>query len=169
MLRKVALHDSGDLQGTRKVKVRRRIIAKTITVNFRGAYRTFDINIRNYKLVGVIGLSRIFQDQAMPVYRRFYGVGATGGNSEAFIEALSSELLQSTYATINVDAGAGEKIYYAQPVAVGKANITYNGIGGGFKTPITITVTDNVTGAEQDYYLYESVNENLGETILEIS
>jgi len=168
-LRKIALKDSPELEGARQVKVKRKIIPVTVNLNHRGAYRTFDVNISNYKVVGVMTMSRIFTDQPMPIYRRFFGVGAAGQTSEAFIESLANQIIQSTYATINVNAGAGQKIYYAQPVAVGKANIRYNGIMGGFKAPVTVSITDNVTGAVEDHYLYESVNENLGETELEIS
>lgn len=98
----------------------------------------------------------------------FFGVGTAGGNSEAFIEALTSSALASGRArTFAVIAGATDKIYYAFPQSFGSATFFIGGFEGGFLPPTTINVT-NSFGVTLAYDLYESAQAGLGSTTVEV-
>lgn len=103
--------------------------------------------------------------------RCFYGVSSNAsGNDEAFIEALASSQLQSSRsASLSVNAGSGEYIYYAFPASYGAATFTVGGFEGGFDlVSATISVT-NAYGVTQDYRLYRSTNPSLGSTTVVVS
>jgi hypothetical protein len=96
--------------------------------------------------------------------RAFWGVGAAGGATEVFIEALANSALAPSRArTFAVSPGPTEKIYYAYPTAYGVATLSVGGFVGGFLPPTTIAVT-NPFGVTQSYYLYESALVDLGTT-----
>jgi len=102
--------------------------------------------------------------------RSFYGIGAAGQSSEAFIEALASSVLTGTRAgSFTVTAGPGEKIYYGYPVIFGLATFTVGGFEGGYMPPTTVLGITNPFGVTLDYYLYESTNANLGLTTTLVS
>ena len=100
----------------------------------------------------------------------FYGVGAAGGTTEAFIEGLATNALTSTKnRTFTVTAGGAEKIYYAYRTAYGGATFTVGGFTGGFvQVSSTISVT-NAFGFAENYTLYESDNVGLGLTTVTVS
>ncbi len=103
--------------------------------------------------------------------RCYYGVSSNAsGNSEAFIEALASNQLQSSRnATLSVNAGSGEYIYYAYPASFGAATFTVGGFEGGFDLiSATISVT-NANGVTQDYRIYRSTNPSLGSTTVVVT
>lgn len=94
--------------------------------------------------------------------RVFWGVGAPGQNSSAFINSLTNNVLSGTKnRTLNVNAAAGEKIYYAYPSHMGPATFTVNGFSGGFNGPVVVSVSNGFSTV-QDYNLYESANSGLG-------
>ena len=98
----------------------------------------------------------------------YWGVGSAGGATEAFIKALAGhELAGSKSKTFTVNAGVGQKIYYAFRAAFGTATFFVSGFEGGFLAPHTIPVT-NAHGVMENYYLYESVNPNLGVTTVTV-
>lgn len=98
--------------------------------------------------------------------RGFYGVSSNAsGNNEAFIEALASSQLQSARnASLSVNAGPGEYIYYAYPTAYGAATFTVGGFEGGFNLVSTTISVTNAFGVTQNYTLYRSTNPSLGST-----
>ncbi len=103
--------------------------------------------------------------------RVYSGVSSDGaGSDEAFIEALATSGLQSSRAaTLSVNAGAGEYIYYAYPASYGAATFTVGGFEGGFDlidAAINVTNAFNVT---QAYRLYRSTNPSLGATVVAVS
>jgi hypothetical protein len=84
-----------------------------------------------------------------------FGVGAAGQDTPAFVSTLTFQnILRPSF---ELTANAGEKIYVTRPVRYGKPRISINGFVGGF-TYRTLSFND------EDYYLFESVNENLGYT-----
>ena len=97
--------------------------------------------------------------------RRFWGVTTvTSGYTETDVEGLASnELSNSKAKTFSVTAGASEYILYAYPSRLGTATFTVGGFEGGFNSPETVSVT-NASGYTENYYVYRSVNSNLGST-----
>jgi hypothetical protein len=103
------------------------------------------------------------------VQKVFYGIGSAGGNTEAFIEGLATNVLATSRArTFTVTAGPGQKIYYAHRAAFGVATFFVGGFEGGFSAPTTIFVT-NPYGFAENYFLYESENANLGNTTVQVT
>ena len=102
--------------------------------------------------------------------RRRDGIGAAGGNSEAFIEALASSALQSSRATSYTDNATGaNKLYWAAPASYGTPTFTVGGFAGGFTlVSNTISVT-NANGVTQNYQLWESDVAGLGNTAVVVS
>jgi len=100
----------------------------------------------------------------------YWGVGAAGQNSQAFIKALSgSALATSRSRTFSVNPGASQKIYYAYRSGFGNATFTVGGFEGGFiKVSDTISLTNDF-GITEDYTLYESDNVGLGPTVVVVS
>ncbi len=99
---------------------------------------------------------------------RFYGVSSSGAATEVFIESLTSELSNSRAKTFAVTAGVSQKIYYSYPSRLGTATFTVGGFEGGFNLLGTVSVT-NSSGFNENYYLYESTNANLGTTTVVVS
>ena len=93
---------------------------------------------------------------------RYYGIGAPGENSEAFITALTREYMGEVTDFFEVNAGVNQKVYYAQPKRLGLVEFEYTGIVGGFLDPVTVSVTDPVLQSTEDYYLWESAVDELG-------
>lgn len=101
--------------------------------------------------------------------RVYWGTGAPGQSSEAFIESLTGNALAGGRGrTFTVNAGVGEAIYYAYPLAYGNGTFSVNGFVGGFNPPTTVSVT-NAFGVTQDYLLYESALTGLGSTTVVVS
>ncbi|WPP49633.1 hypothetical protein [Catalinimonas niigatensis] len=166
MLRKTALEKS--LSGTQEKLIRRRLVARRIRVESKGAYKTAYLDTDGHRVVGAYILQKVYVDQSIKAYRRYFGVGASGQSSEAFVRSLDSDLIQSKIGQVSVHADLGQHIYIAQPVEAGLPVLSYNGLQGGFNAPLTVSVSDAQTGAVMDYYLFESVNDNLGQTTIEI-
>lgn len=101
--------------------------------------------------------------------RTWWGTGAAGGSTEAFIKALANTALDNNrQRTFTVNAGVGEKIYYAYPSAYGVATFKVGGFEGGFLPGVTISLT-NAFGVTLDYLLYESSLTGLGSTEVVVS
>ena len=101
----------------------------------------------------------------------YWGVSAVpGAYNEAFIKGLvSSSLATSRARTISVNAGLGQKIYYAYRNAYGDATFTVGGFSGGFtKVAAAVSVT-NVNGFTENYEVWESDNPNLGATTVVVT
>lgn len=97
--------------------------------------------------------------------RRFWGVTTVAsGYTEADVEGLvNNELSNSKAKTFSVTPGASEYIIYSYPSRLGTATFTVGGFEGGFNPPETVSVT-NASGYTENYYVYRSVNSNLGST-----
>lgn len=99
----------------------------------------------------------------------FFGVGAAGQNSEAFIESLTGALATSRSRSFAVNAGASQKIYYAYRTAYGAAPFTVGGFEGGFTLVSTTISITNAFGFTENYTLYESDNVGLGSTTVVVT
>lgn len=99
----------------------------------------------------------------------FYGTGAAGGNSAAFIQALTHQFLTASRGTnFTITAGAGQYIYFACRSAYGTPIFSVGGFVGGFNLiSNTISVT-NAYGFTENYQLWISDNADLGSTTVAV-
>jgi hypothetical protein len=102
--------------------------------------------------------------------RVYWGTGAAGGNSEAFIEALAGSALQASRAgTFTVNATGSLKIYWAAPASYGTPTFTVGGFAGGFNLNTSAVTVTNVFGIAQTYQVWESSTAGLGNTTVTVS
>jgi hypothetical protein len=100
----------------------------------------------------------------------YYGKATyPGAINSAFLNSTlpSKELASNRDKTFVVTTGAGEYIWFAIPVAYGAASFISNGFSGGFQLEATISHT-NESGSTENYYVYRSVNTNLGLTSIQV-
>lgn len=96
------------------------------------------------------------------VNNRFYGVTTvTSGFTESDVEAATSELSNSKSKTFSSTAGSGEYLIWATPTRLGTVTFEVGGFEGGYNSPETVSIT-NPSGYTENYYVYRSVNANLG-------
>lgn len=97
--------------------------------------------------------------------KRFWGVSTVAsGFTESNVESLANnELSNSKAKTFSLTPGSGEYILYAYPTRLGTATFTVGGFEGGFNSPETVSIT-NPSGFTENYYVYRSINSNLGST-----
>ena len=98
----------------------------------------------------------------------YYGAAPLGTVNSAFILALTGVLVRNRKRTFTVSAGSGEYIWYASPTNYGACEFSVGGFDGGFEAmypPISLT---NASGYTQSYYVYKSLNANLGSTMVEV-
>jgi hypothetical protein len=101
------------------------------------------------------------------VEKNYYGVGAAGQSSAAFIQGLSGSFLATARQTtfISPNAGPSQKIYYAHRTGFGIAaptNFIVGGFAGGFSATNTSVSVTNGFGVTDTYVIYESDNLGLG-------
>lgn len=101
----------------------------------------------------------------------YYGVGASlelGGITQAFILGLTKSLQANKAKTFTVNAGAGEHIYYIIPTRYGTPVFKVGGFEGGFAKLGTVNFT-NASNYTENYDVYKSSNDNLGNTTVAVS
>lgn len=101
----------------------------------------------------------------------FFGVGATGQSSEAFVEALANSPITSTRSRTFTVSPSNQKIYYAHRTAYGllaPTDFVVGGFAGGFINTATVSIT-NTYGFTENYYVYESDNLLTGSTTVTVS
>jgi hypothetical protein len=103
------------------------------------------------------------------VQKLYYGTAAPGGNTAAFIQALSNSPLSNTKTTFfSVDAGAGQAIYFAYRTAYGTADFWVDGFEGGFDLISNSIAVTNAYGFTENYTLYQSSQVGLGATTVNV-
>lgn len=88
--------------------------------------------------------------------------------ANAFVLGLTASLRADRKRTFDVNAGAGEYIYFCSPIAFGECTFTIDGFVGGFELAQMMDVT-NASGHLETYYIYKSEQPNLGECKVEVS
>ena len=102
--------------------------------------------------------------------RTFIGVDVDGLSTEADIESLSTQQLDSNrQTTFNITAGAGQHIYYAFPSSYGTPTFFVGGFEGGFVLQAGAVSVTNAFGVTQTYDLWKSTNANLGNTTVVVT
>lgn len=68
-----------------------------------------------------------------------------------------------------VNSGSNEYVWYAYPIRLGKVSyFKSGGFQGGFEEPVVIPFT-NVSGGEEDYYVYHSTEADIGNLLIEVN
>lgn len=101
----------------------------------------------------------------------YYGVGASlelGGITRDFILGLTKSLQANKAKTFTVNAGAGEHIYYIIPTRYGTPVFKVGGFEGGFAKLGTVNFT-NASNYAENYDVYKSSNDSLGNTTVAVS
>lgn len=104
----------------------------------------------------------------------YYGVSniTTVANSNGvlttFRDALTKSLRSSKLTSFDVNAGAGQYIYYCLPKRMGTCAFNVGGFDGGFSLVATANLT-NASGYTEEYYIYRSDNASLGQTAVKVS
>ena len=99
----------------------------------------------------------------------YYGVAQVPSSyNSAFVLGLTKVLRGSKLNSFNVDAGAGQYIYYCIPERFGTASFKVGGFDGGFSLVALISFT-NIKGYTENYYIYKSDNANLGSTAVSVA
>lgn len=102
--------------------------------------------------------------------RVHYGASPSGTHNEAFIEALASSAVSTSYArTFAATAGAANHIYYCFPSAMGTPTFFVGGFEGGFELIATAVSVTNAHGVAQNYDVWRTVNVNLGSTTVTVA
>jgi len=100
--------------------------------------------------------------------RVFYGVSLVPEVYDStFLNTLNSTLQTSRNKTIQVNPLTNQYIYYSIPTKYGECVFSVNGFIGGFEKVATISHT-NSYGYKEDYVIYKSDNQNLGNTTVVI-
>jgi hypothetical protein len=101
---------------------------------------------------------------------RFWGVSAQSGvyTSTDVTSLAGTDLTNAVANTFTVTPSATQYIVYAYPTRLGTATFTVGGFSGGFNPPQTLSIT-NASGFTENYYVYRSVNSNLGTTTVTAS
>jgi hypothetical protein len=97
----------------------------------------------------------------------YWGKAVIGTINSAFILSLQGELKQNRIKSFVEDTGLNEYIWFCSPVAYGAATFIADGFVGGFQLETTISFT-NASGHTEDYYVYRSVNHNLGSINIDV-
>lgn len=98
-----------------------------------------------------------------------YGARPVGAYNDAFILGLSGNNLQiNRTKQFTVNAGASDKIYWAQPSAYGTPTFTVGGFEGGFTLEATISHI-NASGFAENYDIWGSDQVNLGLTTVDVT
>ena len=99
----------------------------------------------------------------------YYGVSSIPETLDsAFIRTLTKTLRSNKLPSFTVNAGAGQYIWYCLPKAYGACSFTVGGFSGGFALVDTISYK-NAYGHTEDYYVYRSDHESLGQTAVTVA
>ena len=106
--------------------------------------------------------------------RVYYGAAAdpraSGGEiNSAFVKSLQNRPLSSgKVSSINVNAGAGEYVWYCVPTWMGRRTFTYNNNEVTFdEFEVAVELADDVT--TETYYVYRNANPGLGSMTLGVN
>ena len=99
----------------------------------------------------------------------YYGaVAEPAAYNTAFFNSLTKVQKNGKVTSFTVDAENGEYIYYALPTRLGMCQFTLGSFTGGFELADIVKI-DNGNGDTEDYYVYKSDYDGLGNTTLSVS
>ena len=97
----------------------------------------------------------------------YYGKSTSTTYDSTLINSLQQVLSDNKNRDITVTANEDEYIYYCIPSRLGTPTFIVNGFSGGFARVNTLVYT-NSSGYGENYDIYRSDNDNLGETTITI-
>jgi hypothetical protein len=126
--------------------------------------QTFTLNATNGSQNPTYTITHTFYN------RRYYGISTVvSGYTNTDVTALATSDLTNAVANVfTVTAGGSQYIVYAYPSRLGTAKFFVGGFEGGFNSPEIVSVT-NASGFSENYYVYRSVNSNLGTTVVTVT
>ena len=123
-----------------------------------------------YKLEAKDNKTTINKSVSINFYNgKYYGASPVPSTYDSdFIMSLNKTLTNNKNGSFSVNCLANNYIYFAIPTRFGKPIFNVGGFEGGFDLVATISFT-NKFGYTEDYNIYKSENENLGNTTVLIS
>lgn len=121
-----------------------------------------------YTLSAVSGKTTKTRSASIKFYNGiYYGKSTSTTYDSTLIDSLQKVLSNNKNREITVTANESEYIYYCIPSRLGTPTFIVNGFSGGFTKVNTLAYT-NDNGYSENYDIYRSENDNLGETIVTI-
>ena len=146
----------------------------TIGVNLRNTTKSVSISSLGAKsfTLSVTDSKENSDSETAYVYvlnRIYYGASAKQSSyTSAWVRTLTGTLSDAKGRNFNVNAGSGQYIYYAVPERLGTCSFKIGGFAGGFEL-VGRYQFENNKGFKESYYLYKTVEENLGDCFVEVS
>lgn len=166
--------------------IKRKLLAVEIEIHAKGQYETFSqkLPFTAHKVLGVAICSSVNDLQESPALGKcYFGIGLNENISEIFIKSLESKLILPEWMKVTVkkcyrneddddqdedDDDRNTWTFYAQPKWLGNPVLKINGHTWKFRAPVLCSILDDATGQREDYYVWRSQENNLGEVQIEI-
>lgn len=137
----------------------------TIKIDARGQFKEERVRVPlNATEIATIHIQERKLGNKIKTNGFYFGANTAGLTSVA---SLARKEQAQLYGSFSATAGTTDKVYFAHPKRLGLAIGNIFGLTGYFKSPTVITVTD-IGGYSEDYYLYESISDNLGQVTVYI-
>lgn len=144
-------------------------------ITLDNAVRSYDIigeitSNKSYRLTASDGKTNVSRNVGINFYNgKYYGATLEpAGYDSSFIMTLNKQLTNNKNGDFSVNCMTNQYIYFAIPTRFGKPTFKVGGFEGGFVLVNTIKFT-NKFGYTEDYNIYKSENESLGNTTVSIS
>lgn len=144
-------------------------------ITLDNAVRSYDIigeitSNKSYRLTASDGKTNVSRNVGINFYNgKYYGATLEpAGYDSGFIMTLNKQLTNNKNGDFSVNCMTNQYIYFAIPTRFGKPTFKVGGFEGGFVLVNTIKFT-NKFGYTEDYNIYKSENESLGNTTVSIS
>lgn len=144
-------------------------------ITLDNAVRSYDIigeitSNKSYRLTASDGKTNVSRNVGINFYNgKYYGATLEPvGYDSSFIMTLNKQLTNNKNGDFSVNCMTNQYIYFAIPTRFGKPTFKVGGFEGGFVLVNTIKFT-NKFGYTEDYNIYKSENESLGNTTVSIS
>lgn len=151
------------------------IVQGRVLIDARHTYTRMRIKIPKGKKGRVVAIKLVAVPKKLPISASAIYQGVSSGPTKGsvvdsdFVNTLAKEEKNTKNATLPISASSSEKFYYARPKRWGLASfqleVNQGLMDGGFLAPKEVSVTDTVTGAEETYYVYESINQGISGTV----
>jgi hypothetical protein len=163
--------------------IKRKLISMEIEISAKDQYETFSqkLPFKAQKVVGVAICSSVSSLQVPAILGKcYFGIGLDENPSEIFIKSLESKQILPEWMLVAVkkcypyDEGDDDDddrntwTYYAQPKRLGTPVLKIDGFTWKFRSPVIISALDDETGVREDYFVWRSQENNLGELEIEI-
>jgi len=169
MIRKVTIPSALGGEVTEKLLIKRHFVPVEISITENGQYKTFKEKVPHgsRKVVGVI-ITHDAPDHKMHHNRVYMGNAPDTHINQALVCGLQDDLIGSQPVVYQIEVKEGEKLYYAQPKRLERAELKLNGQQDKFKDQIIVEIRDFWTDFKEEYWVWESKYAGLGLVNLEV-